>query len=157
MRARSNGLVVGEFFTDGASRLFVRDGVRFHACPYRLVPKHAREYDAVEARIDDSGRVTQITQHWRVDTIKRPRGFAPPPGTKVGRVTSYDGEDGRVGSLPFNRAAVQAIGFGEVEVGEVVEYVVDPSGTRIVRLTGPFGTSVSQVGKKLYRPRDDKA
>ena len=137
----------GELFRDNAG-LWVRVQAHFYPIAYSLVPRYAREYDAVEVEVHRDA-VRRVVTWTREPTCKRPLGFRPSNGVKVGRVTSYraDGTGTIDGSIEFSRSMVKAFGTGEVEVGEVIEYMTELG--HVTRVTGPFGTHVSQCGKRL--------
>ena len=141
--------IVGELWTDG-DRLFVRSGVNFHPCPTHKIPKGAREYDGVVVCLNPHGGVAHVEKHCPEPMQRRPRGFKPPKGVQVGKVTAYrTGEGGIIDhNVSFACSAVKAFGEGEVQEGEIVEYMFDANHI-VSQVTGPFGTHVSAIGRRL--------
>ena len=141
-------MISGELWTDRAG-LFVRSGSDFYKCPYDLLPVGSRDYDSVACSLDADSVVARIISHVREPTCRRPRGFRPPEGVKVGKVTSYKHRTGYLDKhTPFDASVVKALGQGEVQVGELVEYTLDEQ-NNVKSITGPFGTHVTAVGRCL--------
>lgn len=146
-------VVNGELWCDRETGLGVRCGVAHYPCAASLLPRRCHEYDAVCARIDRrTGVVTRILRHALSSVVRRPHGLPTPAGVRLGTVTSYDVARG-VGvidrTIAFDRCVVRAIGDGQVERGESVEYRIEGILARASSVTGHFGTAVSHVGKVL--------
>ena len=141
--------IVGEFFDDNAG-LHVCAGAAFYRCPFKLVPRFAREFDEVVAKVDDAtNRVVAIEQWTRSPVQKWPNAPSKWLAGQRGRVTHYDGRSGTIdGKIVFARDVVKALGAGEVEVGEMVEYVLGADGA-VTRVSGPYDTHVSHTGRLL--------
>lgn len=139
----------GELWTCNQG-LFVRSGVDLYRCSYDLLPIGSCEFDTVVFTPTSQNTVKKILSIEREIIHRRPRGFAPPKGVYVGKVTSYF--RGQRGCLDYDTAfassVVKAIGQGEVQVGEIVEYTLDDAGA-VSLVTGPFGTHVTATGRRL--------
>ena len=146
-------VVNGELWCERETGVGVRCGVTHYPCEASLLPRGCREYDAVCARVDRrTGTVTRILRHVPSPLVHRPHGMPTPNGVRLGTITSYDVDRG-IGvinkTIAFDRSVVRAIGDGQVERGELVEYRVDGKLARATSVTGHFGTAVSHVGKLL--------
>lgn len=143
-------LVSGELWKEGPGNYYVRTGGNFYHCSYADLPKFAHEYDQVTASVDQiTARVVMIKTHERPSIQRRPKGFWPPPGVTVGRVTAYSNGSGLIDDgTPFERSVVKALPGAEIQVGEIVEYSMCPDGT-VSRVTGPFDTMVSAHGRRI--------
>lgn len=141
--------IVGELWAEG-DRLFVRSGVNFHPCSIHKIPKGAREYDGVMVRLNADGEVALVEEHRPEPMQRRPRGFQPPKGVNVGKVTAFRTHKGGMidHNVAFASSAVKAFGEGEVQEGEIVEYAFDANGV-VSQVTGPFGTHVSAIGRRI--------
>ena len=139
--------MLGELWSE-KSGLFVRAGSAFYRVRATQLPRRAREYDTVEFRAA-AGTVTSIERWQPAPTVSWPSGCRPARGVRVGRVTSYDHGSGWIDdTFPFAHGAVKALGEGEAQAGELVEFSMDDDGA-VSRVSGRFDTHVSQVGKRL--------
>lgn len=141
--------IVGELWAEGR-RLYVRSGANFHPCSIHKIPKGAHEYDGMVVRLNPDGKVAVVEEHRPEPMQRRLRGLRPSEGIKVGKVTAYRTREGGMidHNIPFPCSAVRAFGEGEVQEGEIVEYAFDAN-CLVCLVTGPFGTHVSAVGRRL--------
>lgn len=138
----------GELWTDKQG-VSVRRGADFYKCSYDLLPTGSRAHDTVVFSLTPQNTVEKILSIEREVIHRRPSGFAPPKGVFVGKVTSYLRNEGWLDyDTPFASSVVKAIGQGEVQVGEIVEYTLDDVGA-VSKVTGPFGTHVTATGRRL--------
>lgn len=141
----------GELWADSRG-LFVRVGADFYGCSRHLVPRGAREFDIVRVSVDSQKKnVVEVLDHVPEEIIRRPKGFRPPTGVFVGKVTTYIPKRGGLidHRIPFDANVVKAFGGGEASVGEIVEYSFDKM-QRVSKVTGPFDTHVSKTGCRLH-------
>lgn len=141
--------VQGYLMLDGNGKLWVQSAATFYDCSKKLITNtRACEHDTITCDIQHN-RVIKVIKLETAPRILRPKGFPSPKGVSLGTVTSYSKGVGTLdGTHSFTKSVVKCLPGAEVEVGELVEFIVNDTGS-VVKITGHFDTCVGAWGKRV--------